>query len=49
MKITTHWRRSRDARPILYLDVLIEDEHGWRMESFAAYQLMWTMWPELAV
>ena len=47
MKSTYHWRRSADARPILYLDIVIETEEGWRLASFAAYEVLAHLAPEL--
>lgn len=47
MKATYAWRRSADPHPVLYLDVVIESAHGWRMVSFAAYDLMAQMSKEL--
>lgn len=40
MRITYAWRRTADERRLLVLDVLVEDEAGWRMMSFAGYQAM---------
>lgn len=45
--IQYRWRRSADPRPILYLDVFVSNEHGWRLMSFAAYEVMANMAKEL--